>query len=277
MTIRYTSATFTEKYFLFMSMAESLKISSQGSGIPLVFIHGWGLNSAVWQPISESLKDRFEVITVDLPGFGLNIENNISPYSIENLAEKIQQAVGKPAVYIGWSLGGLVASEIALNFSEQVIALATVASSPCFVEKTAWQGIKPEVLALFHRQLADDTQKTINNFLKIQAMGSPHLRQDIKQLRELVMQYPLPSQMTLDQSLQLLETVDQREKLAQLDLPFIRMYGKLDGLVPNPVISLIDELSPNSDNFVFEKASHAPFISHPQAFETCLVNWLMTL
>jgi len=260
-----------------MSMAETLKISSQGSGIPLVFIHGWGLNSAVWQPSIEVLKEKFEVITVDLPGFGSNVEHSLSPYTLAKVATLVQQAVAKPAVYIGWSLGGLVACEIALNFPEKVRALVTVASSPCFVERENWFGIKPDVLALFHRQLAEDTAKTINNFLKIQAMGSPHLRQDIKLLRELVMQFQIPTKATLEDSLQLLETVDHRENLIELSMPFLRMYGKLDGLVPRKAIEPINLLSPESDVVILDKASHAPFISHPEEFHQVLIAWLSPL
>jgi pimeloyl-[acyl-carrier protein] methyl ester esterase len=260
-----------------MSMAEKLKISSQGTGLPLVFIHGWGLNSAVWQPSVEALKENFEVITIDLPGFGENIEHTLSPYSLIEVAKLVQQAVAKPAVYIGWSLGGLVASEIALAYPQQVKALVTVASSPCFVERDNWAGIKPEVLALFHRQLAEDTAKTINNFLKIQAMGSPHLRHDIKLLRELVMQFSMPTKSTLDESLQLLETVDHRESLVKISMPYLRLYGKLDGLVPRKAVKSINELSPRSDVVIFEQASHAPFISHPKEFHHALVAWLSTI
>jgi len=260
-----------------MSMAETLKISSQGSGLPLVFIHGWGLNSAVWQPSVEVLKENFEVITIDLPGFGANVDQPLAPYTLAKSAALVQQAVAKPAVYIGWSLGGLVASEIALKFPEQVKALVTVASSPCFVEKDDWLGIKPDVLALFHRQLAEDTAKTINNFLKIQAMGSPHLRHDIKLLRELVMQFSMPTKTTLDESLQLLETVDHRQRLVEISMPFLRLYGKLDGLVPRKAIEAITVLSPNSDVVIFEQASHAPFISHPNEFHKALTAWLTPL
>jgi pimeloyl-[acyl-carrier protein] methyl ester esterase len=260
-----------------MSMAETLKISSQGSGIPLVLIHGWGLNSAVWQPSVELLKDKFEVITVDLPGFGSNVEHSLSPYTLAKVAAVVQQAVAKPAIYIGWSLGGLVAGEIALKFPDDVKALVTVASSPCFVEQENWLGIKPDVLALFYRQLTEDTAKTINNFLKIQAMGSPHLRHDIKLLRELVMQFPIPIKNTLEESLQLLETVDHRENLVEISMPFLRMYGKLDGLVPRKAIEPINVLSPESDVVVLEKASHAPFISHPEEFHQALMVWLLPL
>ena len=46
-------------------MTETLHITSQGQGTPLVLIHGWGLNSGVWQPLAEKLAPFFKVITVD--------------------------------------------------------------------------------------------------------------------------------------------------------------------------------------------------------------------
>jgi len=256
------------------SMAESLKIASQGQGIPLVFIHGWGLNSAVWQPCVAQLQNDFQVITLDLPGFATNKSVQLAQYSLIELADIITQAVAKPAVYIGWSLGGLVASQIAIKYPEQVLGLVTVASSPQFVERDNWPGIKENVLSLFHQQLAQDTTKTISNFLKIQAMGSPHIRQDIKKIRELVMQYDQPNRQVLDDSLRLLETSDLSEQLQTISQPFLRLYGKLDGLVPKQVVALIDDLAPNSQRYIFEQASHAPFISHQAEFLSILKSWL---
>jgi pimeloyl-[acyl-carrier protein] methyl ester esterase len=256
------------------SMAERLKIASQGQGIPLVFIHGWGLNSAVWQPCLAQLQNNFEVITVDLPGFATNSKVQLGQYSLVEIADAITQTVGKPAVYIGWSLGGLVASQITIKHPKQVLGLVTVASSPQFVERDNWPGIKASILALFHQQLAQDTTKTISNFLKIQAMGSPHIRQDIKKIRDLVMQHAQPTRQVLDDSLSLLETSNLSEQLQNISQPFLRLYGKLDGLVPKQVIALIDDLAPNSQRYIFEQASHAPFISHQNEFLTILICWL---
>jgi len=256
-------------------MAERLKIASQGQGIPLVFIHGWGLNSAVWQPCLEHLKDKFEVISIDLPGFATNNDVKITDYSLEALANIIQQAVAKPAVYIGWSLGGLIASQITINYPKQVLGLVTIASSPKFVEGKNWPGIKSDVLAMFHRQLAQDTTKTISNFLKIQAMGSPNVRQDIKTIRDLVMQYAQPSQQVLDDSLALLASSNLSHNLGKIKQPFLRLYGKLDGLVPKKVIPLIDQLAFNSQCHIFQQASHAPFISHQEEFLFILQSWLI--
>ncbi len=251
-----------------------LKIASTGDGLPVVLIHGWGLNSGVWQPCVDLLRNNYQVITVDIPGFGINADVVLTPYTLENIAKHIQAVVGKPAVYIGWSLGGLIATQIALSFPKAVKALVTVASSPCFVEQDNWPGIQQEVLTLFHRQLEQNTQKTIDNFLKIQAMGSPHIRHDIKLIRDLVMQYPLPSKQTLDQSLQFLEQVDQRASLADIEVPFLRLYGKLDGLVPKAVMPLVQHLASKSEQHVFTKASHAPFISDLDDFVAVLSQWI---
>ncbi|NQZ79894.1 MAG: pimeloyl-ACP methyl ester esterase BioH [Colwellia sp.] len=255
-------------------MAETLHITSEGQGQTLVFIHGWGLNSAIWQPTVARLKTQYEVITIDLPGFGLNVDQTLSPYSLPAVAKKIQQAINKPAIYIGWSLGGLIATEISLSYPAQVLGLVTIASSPCFTQQSVWPGIAAEMLTLFHRQLAEDTKKTIDGFLKIQAMGSPHIRQDIKIIRNLVMAYPMASRQTLDDSLALLETVDKRAQLSLISHPFLRMYGKLDGLVPKKVVPMINDLSTQSEHYIFEKASHAPFISHLDEFVNALVSWL---
>ncbi len=255
-------------------MAETLKITSTGSGLPIVLIHGWGLNSGIWQPSIECLQTHFEVISVDLPGFGLNVENTLSEYSLVNVAKLVEAAINKPAVYLGWSLGGLIATQIALNAPDKVKALITVASSPCFVENEEWPGIKADVLSLFHRQLLDDTKKTIDGFLKVQAMGSPNLRQDIKQIKALIMQYELPSRKTLDDALMLLETVDQRDELVNIHCPILRMYGRLDGLVPKKMIPLMNDLAVDSESYLFEQASHAPFISQLDEFISVLCKWL---
>jgi pimeloyl-[acyl-carrier protein] methyl ester esterase len=255
-------------------MAKMLKIASSGSGLPLVFIHGWGLNSGVWQPSVEQLSKSFCVITIDLPGFGVNVDHQISPYTLNNIVKNIAGVINEPAIIIGWSLGGMIATELACQYPEKLKGLVTVASSPCFVEQDNWPGIKPEVLTLFHRQLEEDTQKTINNFLKIQAMGSPQLRHDIKLLRDLVMQYPMPNKETLDLSLGFLENEDQRQQLSDITVPFLRMYGKLDSLVPKAVIDKISALSKHSNVVIFEKASHAPFISDLSTFIIELTTWI---
>ncbi len=258
-------------------MTDVLKVTTKGQGIPLVLIHGWGLNSGIWQPLVNKLAPYLKVITIDLPGYGTNIDHTIASYCLADIARQVVQAVNEPAIYAGWSLGGLVATEIATEYKSASLGLVTIASSPCFVAQSLpqpWPGIKANLLADFHRQLSQDTGKTIAGFLKIQAMGSPHIRQDLKEIKQLIMQYDTPQQQVLDDSLALLETVDLRQKLSDINIPFLRLYGRLDSLIPKTVIPLVDELAPKSVGHVFAKASHAPFISHAEDFFNVLLSWL---
>jgi len=278
-------------------MADTLQFSTylqpNTQSIPLVFLHGWGLNSAIWQPLIENLPpeftDIFHIITIDLPGFGLNFHQNINPYSLTNICEYIANTVEQPAIYIGWSLGGLVATEMALKYPDKVLGLITVASTPRFteqrekeanigqnIEKLIWPGIKARVLNVFHQQLQVDAEKTISGFLKLQAMGSPHVRQDIKQISQLVFKHDMANKSTLDESLKLLETSDYRLKLKDIYQPFLRLYGSADSLVPKSVIEQVAQLTEDSEQHIFERASHAPFISHIDDFTKVLMNWLLT-
>ncbi|MDN3652298.1 pimeloyl-ACP methyl ester esterase BioH [Thalassotalea ponticola] len=255
-------------------MSDTLQCETFGSGMPLVFIHGWGLNSAIFKPVADKLASRYQVTLIDLPGFGDNQHIAPSEYSLSVISNLVADCITQPSVILGWSLGGLVATEIALHHRNLVTGLVTIASSPYFVQQDNWPGIKAELLTSFHRQLAADSDKTISNFLKLQAMGSEHVARDIKEIKSLLASRPKANERVLDASLCLLETVDLRCKIADLTVPFLRLYGRLDSLVPKGMIEQMDKLVPNADRYVFHRASHAPFISHKEEFYTVLSDWL---
>lgn len=49
----------------------NIHLDKYGQGMPLVLFHGWGFDSQIWQPIIPYLKPKYQIILVDLPGFGL--------------------------------------------------------------------------------------------------------------------------------------------------------------------------------------------------------------
>ncbi|MHC9005692.1 pimeloyl-ACP methyl ester esterase BioH [Enterobacter adelaidei] len=235
----------------------------------LVLLHGWGLNAEVWNCINEELASHFTLHLVDLPGFGRS--RDFGPMSLDEMAQQVLAAAPQNAVWLGWSLGGLVASQIALTRPERVSALVTVASSPCFSAQASWPGIKPDVLAGFQQQLSEDFQRTVERFLALQTMGTETARQDARALKQTVLSLPMPDVEVLNGGLEILKTVDLREPLSALTMPHLRIYGYLDGLVPRKVVPLLDSLWPESESQVIAKAAHAPFISHPAEFCSALV------
>lgn len=244
----------------------SVSVERFGQGPDLVLLHGWGMNGAVWHGIIQPLAAHYRLHLVDLPGFGNSPLADGSEYSLPWLAEQVAAVLPQKCHLLGWSLGGLVASQLALTQPERCHSLITVASSPCFMARDDWPGIAPKVLTGFNLMLAGDFKQTIERFLAIQAMGSEHARDDIRQLRHWLAERPAPQLAALEAGLGLLADVDLRDALTTLSLPWLRVYGLLDSLVPKAAIPLLDERYPASHSLVLEKASHAPFISHPQQF-----------
>ncbi|WP_318357008.1 pimeloyl-ACP methyl ester esterase BioH [Enterobacter sp.] len=236
----------------------------------LVLLHGWGLNAQVWDCITAELASHFTLHLVDLPGYGRS--QGFGALTLDEMAEIVLARAPQKAIWLGWSLGGLVASQVALTAADRVSALVTVASSPCFSAEGDWPGIKPEVLSGFQQQLREDFQRTVERFLALQTMGTETARADARKLKSAVLALPIPGEAVLNGGLEILKTVDLREPLAGLTLPFLRIYGRLDGLVPRKIVPLLDEMWPASESVVFPKAAHAPFISHPEEFCQALVD-----
>jgi pimeloyl-[acyl-carrier protein] methyl ester esterase len=254
-----------------VTMTSELYWQVSGSGPDIVLVHGWGMNGAVWQQTVDILETQFRVHVVDLPGYGHSA--NCHAENLEEIAQALMVQAPKSAIWIGWSLGGLVATHMALHHSDYVSKLVTVASSPKFAADKPWRGIQPNVLAAFTDQLVEDFQLTIERFMALQAMGSPSARQDVKTLKQAVLSRPTPHPKALLAGLKMLADVDLREQLPHISVPMLRLYGRLDGLVPIKVAQDLQQVVPHSEQYIFTESSHAPFMTELDAFCQQLITF----
>lgn len=248
-------------------MSEALYWQVSGRGRDLVLVHGWGMNGAVWQQTVKVLDAHFRVHVVDLPGYGHSAQCHAQ--NLEEIALLLMVDAPKDAIWVGWSLGGLVSTHMALHHTDYVNKLVTVASSPKFSaekEPVMWRGIEPYVLRAFAELLLEDFQTTIERFMALQAMGSPSARQDVKRLKQAVLSRPLPDPDSLLAGLKMLSDVDLRAQLAQISVPMLRLYGRLDGLVPIKVAKDLDKALAHTEQYIFTQSSHAPFVTETDAF-----------
>ena len=248
-------------------MSNTLYWQVSGQGDDLVLIHGWGMNGAIWQKIVETLSGSFRVHVVDLPGHGHS--HHCDANNIEEIAQQLIVNAPKNAIWIGWSLGGLIATHVALYHKDHVKKLVTVASSPKFSadeKENEWQGIKPELLIHFTEQLKDDFQTTIERFIALQSMGSQTARQDVKGLKQVLLSRPLPSLNSLLVGLKILSDIDFRAQIQHISIPTLRLYGLQDNIVPAKVINDIEKLLPNTEQYIFTNSSHCPFMTETELF-----------
>ncbi|MGX5173107.1 pimeloyl-ACP methyl ester esterase BioH [Aliikangiella sp. IMCC44653] len=237
-----------------------------GSGPKLVLLHGWGLHGGIWETVLPQLEANFEVFNIDLPGFGYSPVYN-GEYTLEYLVESVAAVIPEDCYLLGWSLGGLVATGIALKYPQKIKKLITVASNPSFVATPEWRfGMQAETLESFIAFLEEDYEGTLIKFLGIQTMGSATQKEDIKRLKETVFIHGQPSKKALRGGLQILHDINLVEQLKALKMPILRLYGRLDSLVPAKVVADVAEHIPNSPSKIYRRAAHAPFLSVPQEF-----------
>ena len=232
------------------------------------------MNKQIWNGVLDSLSPELldRVTVVDMPGYGNNTET-LERYDIDELAGWLKSVVKKPSYIIGWSLGGLLAIKFAHHNPDLTVGVGLVASTPKFMEEGDWPGIKPNVLAMFSKQLLVDHKDTVKRFLKIQALGSESMRADLKQIQDWVFSVPDPKVEALDAGLTMLQNVDLREEFSSITVPVSVLLGRLDSLVPNSVEQKFIDLLSGAKITVMPGVSHAPFISKKEQF----IKWLQTL
>lgn len=246
-------------------MAEVVVRRFSGGPRRLCLIHGWGSNSAIWAPVERGLARLGDLLMVDLPGHGG------SPLGdglfLEPTARAIARQLPADTVVLGWSLGGLVALRLASLFPDRVSRLALVACNPRFTRAPDWpHGVEPEVLEAFAESLRADLPGTIKRFLALQVRGGDRPGQSLRALREALAAGGLPAPQALRQGLQTLAGQDLRSELQELPVSATLLLGERDTIVPAQVGEACRALQARLRVQVLERAGHAPFLSHPEAF-----------
>jgi 3-oxoadipate enol-lactonase len=88
----------------------ALSYDDVGSGLPIVFLHGFPLDRSMWGPQLGALVRQGRCIAPDLRGFGTS--TGAPPYSMDQYADDVAallEALGiEPAVVVGLSMGGYI-------------------------------------------------------------------------------------------------------------------------------------------------------------------------
>lgn len=208
-----------------------LNIERSGQGQPVVVIHGWGFDARVMAPLCEALAQQYEVHAVDLPGFGQS-PAQAGLVTLEDLAAWMAPQLPVGAVYIGWSLGGVVATQLVHREALAAKALVTIASTPHFLAADDWPGMPAVEWRAFKAQLRKQPVMLWRNFYRQLGCNGP-----FKALCRKIYDRPKPSVATLAQALAWLAT-DVRHLWGGVDAPCPHEshWGTQDRIVPHATL-----------------------------------------
>jgi 3-oxoadipate enol-lactonase len=104
-----------------------------GQGEPLLFVHGLASSSRSWKKQVPFFSQKYRVITFDIRGHGRS-DKPMEPYSIKSFATdavELLRTLGISAVHVvGFSMGGMVAFQLAVDAPELVRSLVAVNCCP---------------------------------------------------------------------------------------------------------------------------------------------------
>lgn len=144
----------------------------------LLFIHGWGSDSSVWQALEKELKkqlnlDEYCLRFLDLPGFG--IHKSVVVENLEELLAQIELLLTPRSVIIGWSLGGMLATALARR--KTTLGIVTLATNLSYVQRSGWDNaMDASIFDDFYLGVKEHTSVTLKRFYGLQGMGDEQRR-----------------------------------------------------------------------------------------------------
>jgi len=249
--------------------------SGKGKNRHILFIHGLGSAADRWMKIPDELSSDFHSVAIDLPGFGesdkpANLNYTIDQFSqfIISFQKKISIHDGETSL-IGHSLGGYIASEVAIQNQNQVKQLVLIDSSGMLEQPTpileeylnaAMNPSKNNVRKAFEKMVADPSRiptQLVDGFIR--RINMPNAKHAFKS--------------TLANSAKTQIGIDRLRQIN--NIPTLILWGVHDKVIPLEHSKFFKEAIENSRLEIIDDAGHAPFAEKPDQVCEILRNFLI--
>jgi pimeloyl-ACP methyl ester carboxylesterase len=252
-----------------------------GEREPVVFVHGLGGQWQNWLENIPRVAQERRVLALDLPGFGLTPEPRdritIPGYGrfVDAFCEELD--LGQVAI-VGNSMGGYIAAEVAIQFPARVSRLVLVSAAGISSAATVQAPILTagRVLAAIatysaarHRNLA---ARPLSRHLSL-ALVARHPRL-LKADLAYEGFFKGAGKAGVDDALRASLDYDFRERLPEVSVPTLIVWGEKDAIIPVRDASEFERLIPDSRKVVMRDTGHVPMAERPQAFNDLLMEFL---
>lgn len=257
-----------------------LNVEEAGDGPPVVLLHGFTGAAAGWSEVVELLAPEFHTVAIDIVGHGLSdspaaLERYAMRRAVDDLAAALGAVGIECATWLGYSMGGRTALQVAAHRPDVVSALVLegatpgletageradrIASDEALAQRIERDGVEPFV----------DFWESISLFASQRAM--PAERQAAVRAGRL-----RNSGTGLANSLRGMGTGSQEDVRARLDgiaVPALLITGALDEKFTGIAREMADSL-PNATMAVIAEAGHAAHVERPEEFGRLALDFL---
>lgn len=243
-----------------------------GSGTPLLLIHGYPLSGSLFQFQQTSLASRFQVITLDLPGFG---RSSAPPGfgSTAGYAHYVLDLMNHlgiiTAIIGGHSMGGLVTQEIYREAPQRflgMILIDTIAMGASQIEQGEWAG--------YAFQATDGGVSSIINTVIPQLLtgatrsGNPAAANEIENI---VAEGSVAGAQYGAQTLAVRH--DYTAQLATTVVPVLVVEGNEDPIYAFPIAQALSQQVPHGTLAILPGASHISIYEQSALANNAITAW----
>ncbi len=246
--------------------------SSAAGGRPLIFIHGWAMDSSVWERQADYFRSKgFHVFTLDLPGHG--DAHSGESFTLSHAASSIESLITEGRLerplLVGWSMGAQVIFELITRFVIEISAACFVGGTPRFTATDGYpHGLPLKDLRGMKAKLKRDFRRTVSEFREAISAG---LGGDEKRL---VTEATLPSYDAALGGLGELERADYRGTLSKIEIPLLLIHGDNDRVCPFGAAEYMAERVQRAELLAIEGEGHLPFLSKATLFNKKLEEFI---
>ncbi len=245
-------------------MKLALREAGDPKGLPVVLLHAFPMSGAMWEPQLSALK-TFRVLMPDLRGFGATPLT--SPWLIEHAAADILETIPGPAVFVGLSMGGYVALQIAASAPERVKALVLCDTR---AEPDANENKAKRAAAI------DFVRKN-----GVEAFLGPFLKDAVVNQAAMDLLRGVAAKASSEAVMAALAALAARPDavpgLSKITAPTAIFVGSQDKITPLPLSETMRSRIPGAELHVIPDAGHFSNAENPAVFNERLVSFLKRL
>jgi len=204
------------------------RVREMGDGPPVVLVHGYPLDGAMWSGVARALSPRFRVLKPDLPGRGETAapsEGRLSDYA--DFVQALLEVLLAPAGLAGFSMGGYVALELARRRPERLGALALV-DTRASGDDEGGRAKRDEAIATVRASGVGPIAEAMRpRLLSPRSLSN----RDLVERVDRIMQRQKPETVEGDLTA-MRDRPDTRDRLREIAIPTLVIVGEEDALTP---------------------------------------------
>lgn len=249
-------------------------VVDQGRGAPILFVHGFPLNHAMWNAQLPVFAERHRVIAPDLRGFGASVDTE-GTVSMEEFADDLaaildELQVREPIVYCGLSMGGYIGWQFIRKHRQRLRGLVACDTRAAADSPNA----AADRLKTAEQVIANGTQPLADGMLA-KALSSRSMTERpevVAAVRGMILSSD-PTGVAAAQR-GMAARPDANEMLGGIDLPTLVVVGADDALSPVAEMRGIAAAIPQARLVVVPDAGHLSPLENPRAFNAALAEFL---